>query len=74
LDSSVLESGVLVQVNSDADPVIQRAARFLIDTLNGLGIITKGPLPSTQGIPRAVIGMISCDPDARIRIVISKKP
>jgi hypothetical protein len=70
-DSSILSSGILVQVSLDADAGTKNAASALIAALKTEGLAVSGPLPPSQG---AIMGNIARDPLAKIRIVVAKKP
>lgn len=70
-DSSIFSSGILVQVAPDADAPTRNAAAALMEALRAERLTVLGPLPPTAG---AIMGNVSSDPLAKIRIVIAKKP
>jgi hypothetical protein len=70
-DSAIMSSGILVELAADADTRTRGAALTFIATIRSFGFDVTGPLPESKG---AVMGNTSRDPNAKIRIVISKKP
>jgi len=70
-DSAIMSSGILVEVAVDADATAQRAASSLIAALRHENLAVSGPLPESKG---AIMGNVSRDPSAKIRVVIAKRP
>ena len=70
--SSLVGSGIVIELLSNVDDPSRAAARALADALRNERLVVAGP----QSEPPTVImsGDLRADPQARIRIVIAKKP
>jgi hypothetical protein len=70
--SSLVGSGIVIELSSDADARAREAAVTLADALRGERLAVLGPqLPPNM---QTMVGNINNDPQARIRLVVAKKP
>ena len=70
-DSSVIEDGIVIEVSPDADAISTATAQTLADALRTERLLVIGPQKRRGG---SVMGQIISDPNAKIRLVVSKKP
>jgi hypothetical protein len=70
--SSLVGSGIVIELSSDADARAREAAVTLAEALRSERLAVLGPQPPPN--MQTMVGNINNDPQARIRLVVAKKP